>query len=151
MAPDYRDQKMATLEGHGIAASLWEEFLDDEIEGLAEQAQERGRFKAAQPRLEYWPEDIRDEVATQVREEAELLGFWLAWHLAGGFRQLEQSGWHRATIFRKVRQFRDAYGAHPDETDFPWLTLDLRSYWRDKVIDNFRTPTATDRPRPTSP
>ncbi len=131
---------MATLEGLGIAASLWEEFLDDELEGLAAQAQDEGRVKPAQPRVENWPDDIRHEVATQVREESELLGFWLAWHLAGGFRQLELSGWHRATIFRKSRQFRDSYGAHPDETDFPWLTLDLRTYWRDKVLDNVRAP-----------
>lgn len=83
---------------------------------------------------------MRDDIAAVVHEESELLGFWLAWHLAGGFRQLEYGGWHRATIFRKVRQFRDAYAVHPDEAAFPWLTLGLRSYWRDKVLDNVRTP-----------
>lgn len=140
MAHDYRDDKMATLEGHGIAASLWQEFLDDELEDLAEQAYDEGRVKPAQPRLENWPDDLRDEVASEVREESELLGFWLAWHLAGGFRQLEVSGWHRATIFRKVRQFRDSYSVHPDQADFPWLTIDLRTYWRDKVLNSVRMP-----------
>ncbi len=54
--PEPMNASRATLEGHGIAASLWQEFLDDELEGLAEQAQDEGRVKPGQPRLE-WPAD----------------------------------------------------------------------------------------------
>ena len=38
---------------------------------------------------------------------------------------LERGGWHRATIFHKIRRFRATYGAHPDEFVFPWIQLDL--------------------------
>ena len=48
----------------------------------------------------------------------------MAWHRAGGFAELEVGGWHRATIFRKVRRFRGAFGAHPDEYT-PWIRLNL--------------------------
>jgi hypothetical protein len=57
----------------------------------------------------------------------------VAWHLAGGFANLERGGWHRATIFRKVSRFRAAYGAHPDEYVFPWIELDLNAAWSDQI------------------
>ncbi|MGO9027541.1 MAG: hypothetical protein ACLQOZ_02775, partial [Acidimicrobiales bacterium] len=60
-------------------------------------------------------------------------GFWVAWHLAGGFDNLERGGWHRATIFRKIRRFRATYGAHPDEFVFPWIELDLETAWSEQV------------------
>ena len=71
-------------------------------------------------------DQVRDEMAGWAKERSELIGFWVAWHLAGGFRQLEAGGWHRATIFRKVRRFRTVFGSHPDEATFPWMRLDLR-------------------------
>ena len=43
---------------------------------------------------------------TRVIIEAELIAFWLAWHRAGGFAELERGGWDRSTIFLKVRRFR---------------------------------------------
>ncbi|MGP0029768.1 MAG: hypothetical protein ACLPVF_04605 [Acidimicrobiales bacterium] len=49
--------------------------------------------------------------------------------MAGGFAALEEGGWHRATIFRKVRRFRARYGAHPDDYSFPWIRLDLENAW----------------------
>ena len=60
-----------------------------------------------------------------VIEDAELIGFWVAWHKAGGFGGLEAGGWHRATIYRKIRRFRARFGAHPDEYRFEWIKLDL--------------------------
>ena len=57
----------------------------------------------------------------------------MAWHLAGGFDNLEGGGWHRATIFRKVRRFRAAYGAHPDGFVFPWMQLDLDTAWSEQI------------------
>ena len=57
----------------------------------------------------------------------------MAWHLAGGFDNLERGGWHRATIFRKVRRFRATYGAHPDEFVFPWIQLDLDTAWSEQI------------------
>jgi hypothetical protein len=136
MTPDYRAEKMSTLEGQGRAALLWETFLDDELEGIAEDAMAKGPLPPAKDRLEDLDEDIRFDIAEWAHQRAELMGFWLAWHLAGGFRQLELGGWHRATIFRKIRQFRDEFGAHPDEATFDWITLDLRKIWRVEVANN---------------
>ena len=61
---------------------------------------------------------MRDHVAEAVVEDAELIGFWVAWHRAGGFAGLESGGWHRATIYRKIRRFRARFGDHPDEYRF---------------------------------
>ena len=44
-----------------------------------------------------------------------------------------EGGWHRATIFRKVRRFRATYGAHPDEFVFPWIQLDLDTAWSEQI------------------
>ncbi|MFL5736414.1 MAG: hypothetical protein ACJ76P_03640 [Actinomycetota bacterium] len=58
----------------------------------------------------------------------DLVGFWLMWHLEGGFDGLERLGMHRATIFRKVSRFRKFFGDHPDEFRFPGVSIDLRKY-----------------------
>ena len=85
--------------------------------------------------LDEYPALIRDDVAHAVIEDAELVGFWVAWHKAGGFGGLEAGGWHRATIYRKVRRFRARFGAHPDEYRFDWIKLDLRRAWTDDLED----------------
>ncbi len=55
-------------------------------------------------------------------------GIWPA-----DFDNLERGGWHRATIFRKVRRFRATYGAHPDEFVFPWIQLDPNTAWSEQI------------------
>ena len=35
---------------------------------------------------------------------ADLFGFWLLWHLEGGFEGLERLGMNRATIYRKINR-----------------------------------------------
>jgi hypothetical protein len=77
--------------------------------------------------------EIVEDLAAEARERSELIGFWVAWHLAGGFHNLELGGWHRATIYRKVHRFRAAFGAHPDEYVFPWIELDLKSAWAEEI------------------
>jgi hypothetical protein len=83
--------------------------------------------------MEDFKPEIRDAIAEDALERSELIGFWVAWHLAGGFDNLERGGWHRATIFRKVRRFRATYGAHPDEFVFPWIQLDLDTAWSEQI------------------
>lgn len=58
----------------------------------------------------------------------DLVGFWALWHLEGGGAGLERLGMSRATLYRKVAQFRESFGAHPDEFDFPGLTADPGAY-----------------------
>ncbi|MGE0881259.1 MAG: hypothetical protein AB7L13_12420 [Acidimicrobiia bacterium] len=65
---------------------------------------------------------------------SELIGFWVMWHVSGGFDRLEQAGWHRATIYRKVARFKDFFGVHPDDYEFGWLHVDAEQVWRDMAL-----------------
>ena len=60
---------------------------------------------------------------------ADLIGFWMSWHLYGGFEGLEKAGWHRATIYRKLKRFRLVFGVHPDEYVVEGVTLDRAAFW----------------------
>ena len=121
-APDFRSDRSESPEGRGIAygrhAAFWKSVPDNVRAEAAEEATitSIGDFPAL----------IRDDAARAVIEDAELIGFWVAWHKAGGFAGLESGGWHRATIYRKVRRFRARFGTHPDEYRFEWIRLDLR-------------------------
>ena len=63
---------------------------------------------------------------------ADLLGFWLVWHLEGGFEGLRQGGMSRATIYRRINAFRKVTGVHPDELKVRGVTLDLADYQASK-------------------
>lgn len=132
--PDFRSNKSDTVEGRGNAAARWDAYhfkLDEDV--LAE------AFGSPTPGVEDYDEFVRDDIAADALEESELIGFWLAWHLAGGFAALESGGWHRATIFRKVRRFRSRYGVHPDQYAFPWVTLDLEKAWAAGIANRIET------------
>jgi hypothetical protein len=66
--------------------------------------------------------------ATQV---ADLVGFWMMWHLHGGFEGLVETGMHPTTVWRKVNRFRTAFGQHPDEFKMPGVNIDAAAYWDD--------------------
>ena len=55
----------------------------------------------------------------------DLIGFWAVWHLEGGFEGLQRMGMSRASIYRRIKLFRIAFGAHPDEFEMPGIKLDL--------------------------
>ncbi len=123
-APDFRADKSDTVEGAGHAAGRWYAYhsrLDEDVVAEA--------FPMRTLEAEQYPDFVRDDIAADAMEQSELIGFWVAWHMAGGFAALEEGGWHRATIFRKVRRFRARYGAHPDEYSFPWIRIDLDGAW----------------------
>jgi hypothetical protein len=145
LTSDYRTDKMLTAEGRGLALARWEVFCDDELDQLVDEA-----LTGIGPTRLARPDDaetaLRDELAVQARERSELIGFWIAWHSAGGFTQLERSGWHCATIYRKARDFRDAFGMHPDEATFDWITLDLRPLWRAEVLSSVAPTVSGDPP-----
>ncbi len=58
----------------------------------------------------------------------DLVGFWTMWHLEGGFEGLQGMGMSRASIYRRIKLFRIAFDAHPDEFEMPGITLDLVAY-----------------------
>ena len=123
--PDFRTDKSESIEGARRAAGRLGAYLDSLDEDTLAEA-----FPMQQlDRIEEYDELVRDDIAEDAREQADLIGFWVAWHMSGGFAALEDSGWHRATLFRKIRRFRTRYGAHPDEYVFPFIRLDCEKAW----------------------
>ena len=59
---------------------------------------------------------------------SDLLGFWLVWHTQGGFEGLRELGMSRATIYRKIKKFRQITGQHPDEFRLAGVSIDLRKH-----------------------
>jgi len=109
MSPDYRSDRLGP-EGAGRARRAWEAYS-------------KGITKAAAPVLVPASKVVaRDWML-------DLLGFWMLWHLYGGFEGLQEFGFHRATIYRKISRFRQAFGAHPDEFEFPGVNIDAEAYW----------------------
>lgn len=121
--PDYRSEKMLSLEGEGIARGRFHSYVERSSDGFFDLVGE------GQEVHDVLPDEARFcEVASAI-ELSELVGFWLAWHLSGGFEGLERAGWNRSTIFRKVRRFRAAFAEHPDTYRFPWLRVDWDRAW----------------------
>jgi hypothetical protein len=100
---------MESAEGRGIARRAWDAYA-------------RTVNRAAAP--------VTDPLVKQVATGAvvDLMGFWLVWHLDGGFEGLLELGWNRATIYRKINAFRRVTGQHPDEFEMPGVTFSLRQY-----------------------
>ena len=56
----------------------------------------------------------------------DLVGFWVAWHLLGGYEGLHQHlGMSRSAVYRRITAFRKVFGEHPDVYRFPGVTLDV--------------------------
>jgi hypothetical protein len=112
---DFRSQPMPSPEGKGIARSRAQKAWD---------AYARTVKKAATPAVE--------PAATWLagRMIQDLAGFWLLWHLEGGFEGLQRIGYSRSAIYRRVASFRQHFGAHPDEYQFPGVTIDVSEYLR---------------------
>ena len=132
---DYRSSPMDSLEGYEIARSRYQAFHlaipYEVLEAIGERMVDAGIESSS------WNRSVFAEVnkarAQALKEESELIGFYVAWHSYGGFEKLEQAGWHRATIHRKIRRFRDRYGEHPDEYRFAWIKLNLEQHWNEQI------------------
>jgi hypothetical protein len=108
---------MPTPEGRGIARSRWRKAWD---------AYARAVNKVALPALEPVIDPAARKIAGVMTTEA--VGFWLMWHLEGGFEGLQRLGMSRSGIYRRIKYFRRIMGAHPDEFEFPGVSLDLEAY-----------------------
>ena len=102
---DFRSDPMESREGKGLARRAWSAYT-----------------RAVTPYLEPVARRLSATMAT------DLVGFWLVWHLQGGFEGLERLGVNRATIYRKISRFRRAFGQHPDEFKMPGVTIDVAEY-----------------------
>lgn len=139
-APDFRSDRSESPEGRGIASGRFAAYWNSVPEEVRAELFQETTVSS----IEEFSALIRDDAARAVVEDAELIGFWVAWHKAGGFTGLESGGWHRATIYRKVRRFRARFGAHPDEHRFEWIKLDLRRAWGDELDDLLHQPSGPD-------
>ena len=113
---DFRSDRMESPEGKGIARRAWDSYAS-------------AVGKVAAPVLK--PAVHMYAAGSMV----DLVGFWAIWHLEGGFEGLQRLGMSRASIYRRIKLFRIAFGAHPDEFEMPGITLDLvafREGWAQK-------------------
>jgi len=111
-ATDFRADPSESPEGKGLARRAWDGYV-------------KAVGVATRPAIE-------PVAFTYARYKVgDLVGFWVLWHLYGGFEGLEtRYGMHRSTIWRKVAKFRKVFGAHPDEYRFDGITIDTESFWK---------------------
>src|SRR5580658_7589866 len=139
--PDFRSERSDSPEGRGVANARWAAFWSAIPANELANAFDIDPDDDPDIPSRGIPEFLRHQMTEAMVEEAELIGFWVAWHRAGGFAHLEEGGWHRATIFRKIRRFRARYGAHPDEYRFDWITLDPERAWKNELAGNLHPTT----------
>lgn len=106
---DFRSDRMESMEGKGIARRAWDTYAE-------------AVTRASRPAVEPVARRIAAPIAI------DLFGFWLTWHLQGGFQGLREVGMSRASIYRRISLFRKTFGVHPDEYTLPGVTLDVAAY-----------------------
>ena len=109
--PDFRSERMDSPDGKGIARRAWEAYSSSINRTVA---------PALRPFIQ----------KAAAKGAADLLGFWLVWHLEGGYEGLRRNGMSRATIYRRISTFRSLTGQHPDEFELPGVEIDVRAYQR---------------------
>ncbi len=111
MSPDFRSDPMESPEGKGRARRAWDAYS---------RAVNTVVGPVARPAVE----------SLARKHVLDLVGFWVAWHLYGGFEGLvEHVGMHPSTVWRKVKSFRTTFGEHPDVFEMPGVTIDADAYW----------------------
>lgn len=84
-ALDFPTDKMDNPEGRGVAAGRWGGFHSSLPEDVIAEA-----FSGSAQSTDDLDPELRDDIAADAVERYELIGFWVAWHLAGGFTNLER-------------------------------------------------------------
>lgn len=108
---DFRADPMDSPEGKGFARRTWDAYSN---------AVNKVALPVARPAIEAYAR----------KQVIELVGFWVAWHLYGGFEGLvERAGLSPSTVWRKVKRFRLAFGEHPDVYRMPGVKVDADEFW----------------------
>ena len=105
---------METPEGAGIAKRAWYAYVN-------------AVGRRTPPFVKEVSEELASPVGRQIVED--MIGFWVMWHLYGGFEGLIEFGMHPSTIWRKVRRFRTITGSHPDVFEMPGISINAKDYW----------------------
>lgn len=119
---DFRADRMPSPEGEGRARSALESAWD---------AYHEANKAVNKPLLAAFP-----SLTTMLRGYInstmfDLFGFWLVWRLVGGFEGMQQHlGMSRSSLYRRISQFRAAFGEHPDVYEFPGVTVDVETFVR---------------------
>ena len=111
--PDFRTDPMESAEGKGNARRVWDAYV-------------RGTNKLLGPALHPLLKPAADRIGGAVA--TDLMGFWLCWHLEGGFEGLLRMGMSRSAIYRRVKMFRSVFGEHPDSYQLPGVSIDVKAY-----------------------
>ena len=114
MSSDFRSEPMDSPEGIGRARAAWE----------AVQPSGRARRPDAKAR----PVMDRAVRHLSVPVTLDLVGFWLTWQVSGGYEGLRSMGMSRSAIYRRIKQFRQTFGQHPDEFEMPGVSIDVAAY-----------------------
>lgn len=105
---------MPSPEGRGLARAAWDAYAG-------------ATKKFVKPAIEKTP--LGDAITSlSANKVSDLIGFWLLWHLYGGFEGLQALGMSRSSIYRKVAMFRRVFGTHPDEYSLPGINIDVEAY-----------------------
>jgi hypothetical protein len=130
---DFRSDPMPSPDGLGKAKNNFQKVWAAYVKAL------EPATKALEPAL-----DLLARPVAQVLT-FDLFGFWLAWHLEGGFEGLQRPrpgglGMSRSAVYRRISMFRRMTGKHPDEYSVPGITIDVDAYWAD-AIEKGKRPT----------
>jgi len=127
---DLRAARSESSEGSGLAKARRKQFLGSYEPSDRVEVGSGPKFHGIDPSI---VDEARDAFADEMVASTADIGFWIAWHQAGGFEALERLGWHRTTIFRKLKRFRARFGEHPDTWNPGWISLDLERLWKAEV------------------
>jgi hypothetical protein len=111
---DLRGERMPSYEGHGIAKRAWDAYA-------------KRVNQVAMPILLPTVQKVSRHLAA--RWVGDMIGFWVLWHLQGGFDGLVKLGYDERTIYRKLKRFRQIMGKHPDEFKLTGVKLNPPAYW----------------------
>lgn len=119
---DFRAERMPSPEGEGRARSALEQAWD---------AYYSANKTVNKPLLAAFP-SLKSMLRGYVNSTMfDLFGFWVMWRLVGGFEGMQTIlGMSRSTIYRRISQFRAAFGEHPDVYEFPGVTVDVEAFVR---------------------
>src|SRR5215210_6197007 len=122
---DFRSARMESPEGRGIARRAWDGYVEA-VGKVSAPVVEPFARKAAVPVM------------------MDLAGFWLLWHVEGGFEGLQRIGMSRSSIYRRISLFRRIFEVHPDEYEMPGVTLNLTKYQTTPAVPDEGAPVTAE-------